>query len=1118
VTNCERCSTLVAEQPREEHRILAPLLTPGASLLAEREYELARQALLSVPETVSPGQLELAETSHSSLARWRDGRVPAKVGSYQLRYELGRGAMGVVYRARHTNLKRDVALKILHPHLTTEPRIVQRFYGEMEAIGQLRDPHIVQAHDAGESDGVHFLAMEYVDGANAGQLCAHAERLSVPNACEIIYQVALGLATAERHKIVHRDIKPSNLIVGRGGQVKILDFGLASFRQEGLEHLVEDDAVGTVDYMAPEQWKGSPRIDIRADIYSLGCTMVKLLAGHPPFYRAPHDGVSKMQAHLYQPAPPLRELRRDVPRELETLVARLLAKTPSDRITDPHQIAETLERYREGSDLAALVEQCVPPTSDDLGKIQEVRPSKGVSISRRRTRRKWLFGALAVSTALVVILATSMVRVMDDGALVVTVDQPGALIQVGSSSFTTHDPSQPVTIPLDRGRHEVTVSKDGFEVHQETVAVGRGGEAALSITLKPQFAPETSPIVLAGHKGPLTAVDISADGKWILTGSLDRTARLWDAETGQELLQLVGHEDAVLDVVFTPDGRYAVSGSKDRTARIWDLASGAALHCLTGFRDSVSCVAVSENGDRLLTGCIDAYIRLWDLHSGQRLANLGAHRSWVRDVAFLPGSHEAVSCSNDRMIILWDLETGRMRKVLQGHIQPMTSISAAEDGRHVVTSSEDTTIRLWNLDTEQPVQIMRSHVAPVRSVQFVAGSNYVVSSSDDRDVRLWNPFRGECLAEFSGHDGEVNDVDVHLSAGLLATASSDRTARVYKLGPLPDNPSPDDLVQTTAEPLNDNTLISVEPLQRWSAGEKGVQTVAVTPNGKRIATGGGDDRVIRIWDTESGALVRELTEPTDGILCTQFSPNGQWLAAGGKDQHIYLWDMSTEAAAKTLNGHSGWVMSLEFSSTGERLLSGAFDATMRLWDVTSGAAITMFPGQIEWIRAAAFGGNKSQPLIISAGHAGCLRLWQSGQGPDGEVIGFRPLEMPYQSGQISSIAVSTDGELVAAAGWNRPLQVWNTASGNKVAEFGDPNLTIYDLAWYGADGQLLAACADGSLRLWDTRERKEVKRYVGHTDAVRSVSISADLQVIVSGSQDGTICHWPHDGLPLDDG
>ena len=220
MASCQQCNTQLTDQRQEDTRLMAELLTPGTLLLAEQEFQQARRALLETPETISAKQLETAESTLGSAGRRPEDQVPGQVGSYRLRYELGRGAMGIVYRARHVNLKRDTAVKILHPRLIRDQEIVQRFYHEMEALGQLRDPHIVQAYDAGEFSGIHFLAMEYVDGADAARLCTHARQLTVADACEIVFQAALGLETARHRNLIHRDIKPSNLMVDRSGQVK----------------------------------------------------------------------------------------------------------------------------------------------------------------------------------------------------------------------------------------------------------------------------------------------------------------------------------------------------------------------------------------------------------------------------------------------------------------------------------------------------------------------------------------------------------------------------------------------------------------------------------------------------------------------------------------------------------------------------------------------------------------------------------------------------------------------------------------------------------------------------------------------------------------------------------
>jgi WD40 repeat protein len=1105
IARCSRCSTLLAEHHVEETRLMVALLSPGTTLVAEPEFAGARQQLLDHPETISRDQLDLAEIRRGVEDVLVDGRLPRQIGPYELSGELGQGAMGVVYRARHVNLKRDVALKILHPQLVANPKILHRFYREMEAIGQLRDPHIVQAYDAGQWDRIHFLAMEYVDGVDASRLCARTGPLSVPDACEIVRQVALGLETARRHRLVHRDIKPSNLMVARSGQVKILDLGLALLGRERGEPLREDAAVGTADYMAPEQWLGSPHVDIRVDIYSLGCTLVKLLTGRPPFYDAPDDGVSKMQAHLLQPAPSLGELRAGMPRELSSLAARMLAKQPSDRIGSPREIAQRLGSYCHGSDLAALVEPCMAAstadTVDQAERSDTARRGQAASRPRGPTRH-WTLWTMAAAT-LVFLGAALVIHLTDNGTVVVTVDQPGAKIEIGPIVRSTNENNESVTIRIGRGEHDVEVSKEGFKPHTQKIEVQRGSKTSLNITLAEELAesPEHS---LVGHEGPVMAVDISPDGQWALTGGDDKTVRLWNLETEKEERRFLGQEDGVTVVAFSPDGQHAVSGSKDRSVRLWNLRTGQEVQRFAGHTDQLMCLAFSPDGSRLLTSSMDRTVRLWDVKTGHSLAILSGHRSWVRGVAFLPDQRHVISCGNDAVGIVWDLDSGRMQKVLQGHTHVLSSVSVSADGRYAVSGSWDKTVRLWDLQTEQELNVLDRHRGPVRSVAFLGQNNHVLSASEDHELRLWNPFDGESQV-YPGHQGHVIDVAFHADAGLFVSASADGTARIWKLAPPDDNPGPDDLLVPPLEPLIGETAQAVKPSRQWTASTQGVQSISVRADGQRIATG-GNDGVVRLWETKSGAKLAELTGPTDGVLCVAFSPDGNTLAAASKDARIWLWNVSGQqpGPARPWEGHHQWVTSIAFSGDSKRLISGGFDTTVRVWDVESGNLIQRFEDPTQWIRSVAFAPQGAGLLAVSAGNAGSIQLWNTGS-----ILSVgRRLGEPQQWYMIAATAVSPDGRLLAAAGWSRTIRFWDTNTGQLLAEFAGHSGTIYALAWCGNE-RLLSASADKTVRLWDVHTGRELQRYLGHENAVRSVSLSADAQVIASTGEDGLVCLWP---------
>jgi len=314
--------------------------------------------------------------------------LPQRFDEYELLTVLGRGGSGAVFKARHVRLKRLVAIKILDPKSGLDEDAIARFHDEMEAIGQLEHPNIIRAIDAREFEGVHFLVMEFVEGLSLAEVLRFQTRLSVGDACEVIRQAAEGLEYAASKGLVHRDVKPSNLFLTHDGRVKVLDLGLASMAApaEGPESRQPSHGVvvGTPDYIAPETWQGRDDIDARADVYGLGCTLYKLLTGEPPFLHCA-DANEKMRAHLREAPAPVGEKRPDVADELEQLVARMLAKDPSQRIESPRAVAKALEPHRAGSVLADLIRQA--RSEGDTRPIRAGDPTQtwDSPLSRRRT-------------------------------------------------------------------------------------------------------------------------------------------------------------------------------------------------------------------------------------------------------------------------------------------------------------------------------------------------------------------------------------------------------------------------------------------------------------------------------------------------------------------------------------------------------------------------------------------------------------------------------------------------------------------------------------------------------------------------------------------------------------
>lgn len=274
--------------------------------------------------------------------------VGQQLDTYELVEKLGQGGMGTVWKARHVRLDKMVALKVLPPHLTSDPEMVRRFEREMRAVGKVEHPNVVRAMDAREVNGLHFLVMEYVEGIDLSKYVKQRGPRTISDACTMVRHAALGLAAAHAQGLIHRDIKPSNLLLSKQGQVKVLDLGLARLLAEGPEarQLTQSGQVlGTPDYMAPEQWEDTRNCDHRTDLYALGCTLSFLLTAEAPYGDERHTTLGqKMKGHLLEAPPRLSDLRADVPVELELLYQQLMAKEVAQR---PDSAADLAERLKE---------------------------------------------------------------------------------------------------------------------------------------------------------------------------------------------------------------------------------------------------------------------------------------------------------------------------------------------------------------------------------------------------------------------------------------------------------------------------------------------------------------------------------------------------------------------------------------------------------------------------------------------------------------------------------------------------------------------------------------------------------------------------------------------------
>lgn len=341
----------------------APVAVPQSSGTANQEPELA-VALERVKALEASGSSRSVKQGPAA-SKSSPEQPPVILRDYRLLEPIGVGGMGTVFKAVHTRLDRLVAVKLLPARRLGDGQAVIRFQREMRVIGQLSHSAIVQATDAGEVDGTHFLVMEYVEGMDLNRVCRLCGQLSVANACEIARQAALGLEYAHQQGVVHRDIKPSNLMLSVLGtsqvSVKLLDLGLALL--SGVQAPVDDlttvgQLMGTLDYMAPEQFEDSHQVDVRADIYSLAATLYRLLTGVPPHGSHPKDSPLKKLKILATEVPqPIRQRRPELPLELGELIDRALCQKVEARFSSMNEFAEKLAPWCAAHNLSALWQQ-----------------------------------------------------------------------------------------------------------------------------------------------------------------------------------------------------------------------------------------------------------------------------------------------------------------------------------------------------------------------------------------------------------------------------------------------------------------------------------------------------------------------------------------------------------------------------------------------------------------------------------------------------------------------------------------------------------------------------------------------------------------------------------------
>jgi WD40 repeat protein/serine/threonine protein kinase len=1088
---------------------------------------------------------------------WRD---------YELLEEIGRGGMGVVYRARQIHPSRVVALKMIRGGQFASRADVQRFQSEAEAAASLDHPHIVPIYEVGEEQSQHYFSMKLIDGQSLAQRLQPGQAssgLEIRQLVKILAEVARAVHYAHQRGILHRDLKPGNILLesragnGTSPVPYVTDFGLAKRVADDDTGSQSGSIVGTASYMAPEQAAGGKGLTTAADVYSLGAILYEMLTGRPPF-REETPLETLVQVREREPARP-SSVHPQVDRDLETICLKCLDKDPHRRYGSAEALAEEFDRWLTGEPI-------------------EGRSVSGLERAWRRCKRNPVVSSLLAAVVLVAVVglagvlsqweaavASEQKAVANEQKAVASEDKAkehAAQAQAKAQEAAKQcDEARRQQAEAQRQRDEVQRQRDLLGAANERLLATQqqlqstlyaahinlaqrawevsGSERVLQLLDQHRPKPDqadlrgfewhylnrlchSNELTFEGHTAQVCGMALSSDAKRLATASADHTVKVWDAQTGKELLTLKGHSGSLIVVVFSRDGKRLASASREPGAqgnkqqlgevKLWDAQTGGELVTLKD-AGGINALALSPDNKHLAGESSDGTIKIWDTQTSREYLTLkGTDRpkdEWVAALAFSPdgtrlaaGIHNLDYTNEQRKrlggkVKLWDAESGRELFTLKGHARSVNSVLFSPDGKRLASGSMDATVKVWNPQTGQELLTLPGHTDYNWPPMAYSPDGRRLAVGCDNTVKLWDAQTGQELATLKCLNGYANCLalaeDGRCLAGTRSTSSSygaqtatvktwdtrkDREGLTFKVGSghiylLAYSPDGTRLAALTIDGpkvLDARTGKEVFALEGHS---EEVCSLAFSPDGKRLATS-SHDKTVKVWDTQTGKelVTKTLAEGATGVA---FSPDGKRLASTSaswdnttrsRKGSIKLWDTESWTEVRTI-ASGGSYGDVAFAPDGKRL-AGVSSSVVTIWDLETGRpALTLrASGSYRWVSHLAVSPDGKR---VAGGGSNTLFIWDA-------QTGRQLLTLDGHYGNICQLAFSPDGKRLVSADYDRTVKLWDAESGRELLSFAGGGG-----AAFSPDGRRVArGTRDGTVEIWDAtplpeKEQKEQK-------------------------------------------